>query len=274
MHYHNVFLIKAISKSHAIKLVEEFLEPYSENLEVEPYKVYLTPEDIEGMAKHYKFSKDNVEMILKNLPDWNGEAGAVDENGIYTSRTDNPNGEWDWYQLGGRWMWSDLMKKYEDKMYRPKTKEEEKSGWRTYWNQFHDEEVKGKLWFCQFPDGSTAMLEYGSPYALQRWVHEHPEYSEVIDATNENFWNIIKDVPKYKEEKIKEYKKNVKHWEDKNDKGMVEYVKEKLDRVEREDRWAIHLNFWNIEEDRFGVDEELIKKDPKHWFLVNVDLHS
>ena len=174
--------------------------------------------------------------------------------------------EWDWYQFGGRWMWSDLVKKNIAKIIKPNT--------GCYWNPYHDPKVKGKTWTMVFPDGTKKKLQYGTDYEIMEWVHTHPEQSEVIDATNPNFWKILKNLPKLEKEILKEARKSLELWKKKKDKDMIKWAKKRLDEFENQSHWVADLGFWNISISDFGYNGEEIKKEPNKWFLVNVDLHN
>lgn len=63
--------------------LEELLEPYDENIEVEPY------------ISHSKDSPD----YLENKKFWDKE--MIDDDGNLLS-TYNPDSKWDWYMVGGR----------------------------------------------------------------------------------------------------------------------------------------------------------------------------
>lgn len=113
--------------------VDDLLEPFGENFEVEEY-VYLTKNEVieEGLRimgyyirnhkketkkRKYIKTKNNTNCKkLKELPEmekWKRERiykiaasnyreNTIGENGdIYT--TSNPNSKWDWYVEGGRW---------------------------------------------------------------------------------------------------------------------------------------------------------------------------
>jgi len=175
--------------------------------------------------------------------------------------------EFDWYQFGGRWMWSDLIKKYADKI--AKYSEEHKM-W-VYWNPFSDPEVKGKTAMVEFPDGTKARAYYGSDveYLIQDWVNSHPELSEVKDATDPNFFYIIEKMRKATEEELKIRRKLLK----KADKETKEWYKKDVKLLSEKSRWIIEMHFWNVTENSFDYNKDEILKDPKHWFIVNVDLH-
>jgi hypothetical protein len=91
--------------------VEKLLAPYDENLEVEPYKNYLSDRDIERIVGHYAkanrtVSKDNLQSLLPFMKDWCNEEGYIDAEGLYAWSTSNKKHRWDWYEIGGRWQGS------------------------------------------------------------------------------------------------------------------------------------------------------------------------
>lgn len=83
---------------------EKQLEPYDENIEVEPYKKHLDADDVDRMREHYEVPKDApLKDLVRHMPDWVGSEGGVDEKGLYRLSTYNPKSKWDWYSIGGRW---------------------------------------------------------------------------------------------------------------------------------------------------------------------------
>lgn len=80
------------------------LEPYDEQLEVEPY-VYLTKEEAIERITNYLNKNPKAKETYKNLSyqeavkDFFGK--EVDEEGNVLS-TYNPNSKWDWWSIGGR----------------------------------------------------------------------------------------------------------------------------------------------------------------------------
>lgn len=112
--------------------VEGQLAPYNEEIQVEPYKDYLSETTIERMKEAWKrrdeepdaplsfgemlegkdrlppLSVDHIpdpsmEELLEWVPEaWGGEYG-IDEKGMYQLTRYNPKSKWDWYQIGGRW---------------------------------------------------------------------------------------------------------------------------------------------------------------------------
>lgn len=94
---------------------EELLAPYDENTDVEPYRKDIPQEDIDRMVEYYtKGAKeeDRIEGLdasdLTTLqPYWHGWSSSellIDEDGKpYRMCTYNPESQWDWYQMGGRY---------------------------------------------------------------------------------------------------------------------------------------------------------------------------
>jgi hypothetical protein len=198
---------------------------------------------------------------------------------------------YDWYQIGGRWAWSDLFDKYHDKIYRPQTDEDKERGMLVYWNQYHDEEVKGKTWRCEFPNGEVKEFNYGDSYGLKSWIDQHPEYSEVIDANHPRFMDRLfhmssmsVNVEPHIQDEIKKHWNKDTLWEaflnPINFRVAVEreymalyYLKKILGQADTHE-YTTDSYFYNIEEYSKSFDLEEIQADPEHWFLVNLDLHN
>jgi len=84
--------------------VEEQLEPFCEDLDLEEERVYLTAADRATMARAYGVADpDDLHALLPHVEDWVDAEGAIDDDGIYYIRSFNSNAKWDWYELGGRW---------------------------------------------------------------------------------------------------------------------------------------------------------------------------
>jgi hypothetical protein len=90
--------------------IEGKLAPYSEQLEVEPYKRYINKEERKRMAEYYGVDVEDAEALIAKMPSWSGCEGSVDENGLYYLTTHNPKSKWDWHQIGGRWAGSFVLK--------------------------------------------------------------------------------------------------------------------------------------------------------------------
>ena len=99
---------KIPSRAVIQSMVDEVMEPFSEHLEVEQYREYMSDEDIQNMAEHYKIdlsAKDARQQIIEKIHDWHGGEGDYDEDeGRYFYWTTyNQKSKWDWYVIGGRW---------------------------------------------------------------------------------------------------------------------------------------------------------------------------
>lgn len=150
---------------------------------------------------------------------------------------ENPEGEWDWKQFGGRWMWSDLIGKYTGVIY---------PNGKYYINKYHDKPYIGKTVVLQFPDGTIKETSYGSDveYAIQRYVHNNPLDSEVKPMTDEDVYLIIEKQINYR------------------------------DKWSNLTKWVAENHFWNITDNSPDFDKKEVIKNAKDWFIVNVDLHS
>jgi hypothetical protein len=96
---HFVGLVVANSQNK----IEHLLAPYSEHLEVPPWFKPMTPEDVQLMAKYYKFDVSDLDAIDRHMNEWSGHFCTFQDDQPGYMTTDNPNGQWDWYVVGGRW---------------------------------------------------------------------------------------------------------------------------------------------------------------------------
>jgi len=90
-------------KTDIESLVDQALAPFDEDLSVPPYKLHLSDGCIRSMADHYKIPESNVNRLAGKMQDWLRCEGGVDELGLFAIRACNPDGKWDWYEIGGRW---------------------------------------------------------------------------------------------------------------------------------------------------------------------------
>ncbi len=162
-----------------------------------------------------------------------------------------------------------MINKYKDKIV--------KHGTTTYWNKYYDTEVVGKKWLCEYPDGTSEYLNYGwdAEFSIQMWISKHPEYSEVINGTHKDFFDILKRMKNssvYNKRKNKIwYKEQLQKYKLNNDKSMTSYYKNKLIKNKK---WNNESVFWNIETNnqRYNIDK--IKENLEEYWLVNVDIHN
>lgn len=89
--------------------VDSQLEPYYQDLDVEEYLVgEVCESDKEWMLEFYanrgEIFKSFDECYAKHGDDWNGNVFRKSDDGKWYEYSNcNPNAEWDWYQIGGRW---------------------------------------------------------------------------------------------------------------------------------------------------------------------------
>jgi hypothetical protein len=83
--------------------VARALAPFDEALPIRPYKLHINRSAAEQMAKHYGLKADDLKSLVPKVRDWVGGSGGIDAIGLFTTRSDNPFGKWDWYEIGGRW---------------------------------------------------------------------------------------------------------------------------------------------------------------------------
>lgn len=100
---HSCVYVFIPKKGDVEELVAKAMQPFSDDVEVPPYKAYLDPVEIAVMAKHYRLRKSDLKKLAQRMDDWRGEPGGLDDRGLFAIRTCNPKGKWDWYEIGGRW---------------------------------------------------------------------------------------------------------------------------------------------------------------------------
>lgn len=99
---HFTVLIAVAKSADTEGALVEALAPFDENMEVAPYRVPMSAEDMERMAKHYGVAADPV-ALLPHMEDWHGRAGEIADGVLCRISTYNPDSKWDWYEVGGRW---------------------------------------------------------------------------------------------------------------------------------------------------------------------------
>jgi len=96
-HFTVTVALPAETDAGAISTVlAEALAPFDENREADPY-ISHSKADIALDARYQKFRDEHPECTPE---DWYG--GRVDAEGNILS-TYNPNAQWDWWAIGGRW---------------------------------------------------------------------------------------------------------------------------------------------------------------------------
>jgi len=100
MHYSTYVLIPPTGDVRAA--VEKALAPFDENLDLPPYKEYLSADEIRVMAKEFGLRPTNLAALASRMEEWADHIGGVDHEGLFKICTHNPDGHWDWWVIGGR----------------------------------------------------------------------------------------------------------------------------------------------------------------------------
>lgn len=101
---HSCIYVLITGKTHNIaSLVDQALAPFDEDWFVPPHKLHLSESCIRAMAAHYKLPESDLNRLAVNMQDWMRCEGGVDDLGLFAIQTCNPDGKWDWYEIGGRW---------------------------------------------------------------------------------------------------------------------------------------------------------------------------
>lgn len=97
-HFSVMVIIPKGTEEHMEDYLTKVLENYNENKEVEPY-IYIPAEEL---TKEYLKNKD--EFGYTSLEDFAKKHYGleIDKEGNLIS-TRNPQGKWDWWEIGGRW---------------------------------------------------------------------------------------------------------------------------------------------------------------------------
>jgi hypothetical protein len=84
-------------------LVTEALAPFDDDLTVTPYKLHIPQSGARAIAEHYHLSETDLPALAEKMHDWMRCPGGVDRLGLFAMKSYNPDGRWDWYEIGGRW---------------------------------------------------------------------------------------------------------------------------------------------------------------------------
>ena len=82
--------------------INDQLHPFADHTKVEPYRVFVEGEDLTAMAEHFGISPDNLPALAEKMPEWDKVEGEVYQNRLCFWSRENPNGKFDWYEVGGR----------------------------------------------------------------------------------------------------------------------------------------------------------------------------
>lgn len=79
--------------------IEKLISNFDLNKKVEPFKKYLTKDEIEKISKYYNITSSQQKQIAEKINDWNGNEGGIDQDRIYQISTNNPNGLFDYWSV-------------------------------------------------------------------------------------------------------------------------------------------------------------------------------
>jgi len=82
--------------------VARAMSPFDENRAVRPYKLYLSASTVTAISRHYDIPDTDYAGIIARMCDWFGFSGGKDQIGLFARCPHNPDGKWDWYEIGGR----------------------------------------------------------------------------------------------------------------------------------------------------------------------------
>lgn len=89
--------------THIETAVAQALAPFDEDLTVKEYRIHFDVDEVQRMARHFKIPPSHLHELARKMPGWTGNPGGVDCRGLYRVVSHNPDGYWDWYEIGGRW---------------------------------------------------------------------------------------------------------------------------------------------------------------------------
>jgi len=78
------------------------LEPLSDHLSVPRYRCFLEASEVALMAEHFSLPSTDLSALAAKMPEWAEAEGGVEDGRVFRWSTDNPNGKYDWYAIGGR----------------------------------------------------------------------------------------------------------------------------------------------------------------------------
>lgn len=82
--------------------VTRALAPFDDARQVKPYKLRLFASTIMAMSRHYNIPESDHQRLSEKMRDWLGDPGGQDRLGLHALCSHNPDGKWDWYEIGGR----------------------------------------------------------------------------------------------------------------------------------------------------------------------------
>lgn len=82
--------------------IDEQLNPFADYTKVDPYRVFIEKEELTLMAEHFNLLSDDLPALIEKMPEWNDAEGEIYQGRLCYCSSENPNGKFDWYKVGGR----------------------------------------------------------------------------------------------------------------------------------------------------------------------------
>lgn len=82
--------------------VNERLRQFADHSKVEPYREFVEQDEQRSMAEHFGLRVGDLEALVTRMPEWAEVEAEIHGGQISYWSTENPNGRFDWYKVGGR----------------------------------------------------------------------------------------------------------------------------------------------------------------------------
>lgn len=80
----------------------EALKPFADDLELPRRKEFLDAEEVRSMAEEYALPAEDLEGLAAKMQEWAREDGGVEDGRLFRWTTSNPQAQYDYYKIGGR----------------------------------------------------------------------------------------------------------------------------------------------------------------------------
>ena len=173
-----VIIPKEFKEEELRGAIEEALEPFDENLEVEEYIAY-TKEDLECAYEEYSERIKNSERELVSYKEFSETytSNGLDDEGNALS-VYNPNSKWDWYSIGGRW----------------NNGIETKSGKKVNYARIKDIKFKAELTekeLVEVKEHYSKLITEGDYYKPEYYQRRYPKVEAYIDSFNFSTYALL-----------------------------------------------------------------------------------
>ena len=93
------FSVVVVTDGGSEEEVAGALAPYDETLEADPWRSYSELD----WVRQIQGDVDDATLLAVIGERWPDMVCGLDDTGLYLVTTWNPQGQWDWWQIGGRW---------------------------------------------------------------------------------------------------------------------------------------------------------------------------